>query len=125
MSKEHNKISATERDKIAQLVSQKVGVREIARRLGRGPSSISDELTRNSHKEAGYVAIHTQQLTDERRTAAGRRRETGNRLHVWICYDAKSEKMLYKTIGYGPINYCFVQDYNHLTPRSNFRKRGL
>ncbi len=73
MSKKHNKISSAERDKIAQLVSQKVGVREIARRLARSPSSISDELTRNSHKEAGYIAIHAQQLTNERRMSAGKR----------------------------------------------------
>ena len=56
-----------ERDKIAQWVSQKVGIREIARRLCRSPGAISEELQRNSHKEAGYVAIHAQRLTDERR----------------------------------------------------------
>lgn len=32
------------------------------------------------------------------------RRETGKQLHVWLCYDAESEKVLYKTISYGPIN---------------------
>lgn len=67
MSKKHKKISAAERDRIAQWASQKVGVREIAGRLGRSPSSISDELARNGHKEAGYVAIHAQRLTDERK----------------------------------------------------------
>lgn len=67
MSKKHNKISSVERDKIAQWRSQKVGVREIARRLGRSPGSISDELARNGHKEAGYIAIHAQRLADERK----------------------------------------------------------
>lgn len=78
MSKKHHKISSAERDNIAQWVSQKVGVREIARRLGRSPSSISDELTRNSHKEAGYVAIRAQQLTDERKGKAHERHPLKN-----------------------------------------------
>ena len=74
MSKKgHKKITADERDKIAQWVSQKVGVREMARRLGRSHSSICGELERNSHKEAVYVAIHAQQLTDERKREAHRR----------------------------------------------------
>jgi len=73
MSKKHHKISSEERDKIAQWVSQKVGVREIARRFGRSPSSVSEELLRNSNKEAGYVAIHAQQLTSERVRAARKR----------------------------------------------------
>ena len=79
MSKKgHKKITSEERDKIAQWVSQKVGVREIARRLGRSPGSISKELGRNSHKEAGYVAIHAQQLTDERKLEARRRKPLKN-----------------------------------------------
>lgn len=69
-TKGHNKIKSEERDKIAQWIDQKVGVREIARRLQRSPSSISEELKRNSHKEAGYIAIHAQQLTDKRKIKA-------------------------------------------------------
>lgn len=79
MSKKgHKKIGSAERDRIAQWVSQKVGVREVARRLGRSHSSICDELERNSHKEAGYVAIHAQQLTDERKRKARKREPLKN-----------------------------------------------
>jgi transposase, IS30 family len=78
MSKKHNKITADERDIIAQWRSQKVGVREIARRLNRSPSSISDELRRNDHEEADYVAIHAQRLTDERRHKARKPRSLDN-----------------------------------------------
>ncbi len=65
-NKGHSKIKAWERDKISQWINQKVGLREIARRLNRSPSSISEEIKRNSHKEAGYVPIRAQVLTDQR-----------------------------------------------------------
>lgn len=45
----------------------------MARRLGRQPSTISRELQRNGHTVSGYVAIHAQQLADDRKAAAGRR----------------------------------------------------
>ena len=77
-NKNHKKITSQERDKIAQWISQKVGVREIARRLKRSPSSISEELKRNTHKEAGYVAIHAQQLTDKRKVEARKRQPLKN-----------------------------------------------
>lgn len=77
-TKGHKKITSQERDKIAQWISQKVGVREIARRLQRSPSSISEELERNWHKEVGYVAIHAQQLTDERKIRARQRHPLKN-----------------------------------------------
>lgn len=67
------KISPAERDKIAQWVSQKVGVREIGRRLGRSHGSICAELARNAHKEAGYVAIYAQALTGDKRRREARR----------------------------------------------------
>lgn len=89
MSKKHNKISPAERDKIAQWVSQKVGVREIARRLDRSPGSISDELSRNGHKEAGYIAIYANQLAKERKSEAGKRHplktaEVFAYVHDWL-----------------------------------------
>lgn len=77
-TKGHKKITSRERDKIAQWVSQKVGVREIARRLQRSPSSVSEELKRNGHKKAGYVAIHAQQLTDARKVKARKRHPLKN-----------------------------------------------
>src|ERR1700735_955358 len=41
-------LSFTEREEIAVLLARGCGVREIARRLGRAPSTISRELTRNA-----------------------------------------------------------------------------
>ena len=46
-------LSFTEREEIAILRAQDVGVREIARRLGRDPATISRELRRNSATRAG------------------------------------------------------------------------
>lgn len=77
-NKNHKKITPQERDTVAQWISQKVGVREIARRLQRSPGSISEELKRNTYKETGYVAIHAQQLTDERKTKAHKRHPLKN-----------------------------------------------
>jgi IS30 family transposase len=42
-----------EREEIALLHAQKLGVREIARRLGRDPSTISRELRRNAGTRSG------------------------------------------------------------------------
>jgi len=70
MSKNHTKITPSERDKIAKWMHQKVTIREIGRRLERSPGSICDELKRNNHKEAGYVAIHAQSLADKRKKEA-------------------------------------------------------
>jgi transposase, IS30 family len=45
--KKHHKITAPERDQIAWWLACGVPIREMARRLGRSPSSISEELKRN------------------------------------------------------------------------------
>jgi IS30 family transposase len=48
-------LSFEEREEIAILNSQGVGVREIARRLGRSPSTISRELSRNAATRGGKL----------------------------------------------------------------------
>lgn len=48
-------LSFVEREEIAMLNVQGHGVREIARRLGRSPSTISRELRRNAATRGGYV----------------------------------------------------------------------
>jgi IS30 family transposase len=48
-------LSLAEREEIALLRAQNHGVREIARRLGRHPSTISRELGRNAATRSGYV----------------------------------------------------------------------
>jgi transposase-like protein len=48
-------LSFAEREQIALLRAQDHGVREIARRLGRPPSTISRELRRNAATRGGYM----------------------------------------------------------------------
>ncbi len=64
-TKHHKKISGEERDSIALWIGEGRSVREIARRLGRSASSISDEIKRNSY-QGNYSAIHAQVVTEER-----------------------------------------------------------
>ena len=48
-------LSFSEREEIALLHAQQTGVREIARRLGRAPSTISRELRRNAATRGGKL----------------------------------------------------------------------
>ena len=49
-------LSFAEREEIALLRAQKCGVREIARRVGRSPSTISRELRRNAGTRGGSLS---------------------------------------------------------------------
>lgn len=71
-TKHHTKLTARERDLIAVWKGAGVSVREIGRRLGRSHSTIIDETVRNRWGEH-YVAIHAQQLTDQRKRDARKR----------------------------------------------------
>ena len=62
-------LSFSEREEIALLRAQEVGVREIARRVGRSPSTISRELRRNAGTRSGsltYRASTAQWHADRR-----------------------------------------------------------
>jgi IS30 family transposase len=62
-------LSFAEREEIAVLRAQKLGVREIARRVGRSPSTISRELRRNAGTRSGsltYRASTAQWHSDRR-----------------------------------------------------------
>src|SRR5215216_7456392 len=48
-------LSFSEREEIAILRAQRCGVREIARRIGRDPSTVSRELRRNAATRSGTV----------------------------------------------------------------------
>lgn len=76
--KNHSKLNSQERDRIAIWYSQGVSIREIGRRLFRNSSTISREIQRNNHREAGYVAIHAQALTEERKEKARKRHPLKN-----------------------------------------------
>ena len=70
-------LSFAEREEIALLRAQKLGVREIARRIGRSPSTISRELRRNAGTRSGsltYRASTAQWHADRR----GRRPKPGH-----------------------------------------------
>lgn len=68
----HNKLKEAERDKIAVMRAQGKGVREIARALGRSPSTVSEELKRNGDQGV-YVAIQAQYDYECRKSKAGKR----------------------------------------------------
>jgi len=64
-------LSFAEREEIAVLRAQRLGVREIARRLGRAPSTISRELRRNASTRSNELAYGatTAQWHAERRAS--------------------------------------------------------
>jgi len=72
MGNHHTKLTAQERDMIAIWIGGGIKLREIARRLTRSVSTISDEVKRNNY-QGNYVAIHAQSVTDERKINARRR----------------------------------------------------
>lgn len=72
------KLTEEERDAIAMLKSQRVSIREIGRRLNREHSTILREIKRNRFGEY-YVAIHAQNLSEKRKSAAGKRTPLRNR----------------------------------------------
>jgi IS30 family transposase len=62
----HNKITALERDQIAWWLACGITTREMARRLGRSPSSISEELKRNQ-VDGVYGSIKAHQAAEARK----------------------------------------------------------
>ncbi len=71
-TKHHTKLTDRERDLIAVWLGAGVKIREIARRLTRSPSTVSDEISRNNF-QGHYIAIHAQAVTKERKSKAGKR----------------------------------------------------
>jgi transposase, IS30 family len=67
-----SRLSVLEREEIACLRAAKLGVRAIARELGRDPGTISRELTRNRSCDGRYRASVAQQKADDRAREAGR-----------------------------------------------------
>lgn len=65
------KIKAEERDRIALLLASKTSLRNIAKKLGRSVSSISEEVKRNSIK-GEYASIAAQRLSEQRNLACRR-----------------------------------------------------
>ncbi|MGQ9677152.1 MAG: transposase, partial [Chloroflexota bacterium] len=74
----HRKLSPDERDKIAVMRSRGESIRRIAAVLGRSPSTISEELSRNSLTNGEYVAIHAQARANERKLKGRKRHPLKN-----------------------------------------------
>jgi IS30 family transposase len=75
------KLGKKERGVIAQMIAQGKKVREIARTLGRSPSTISDEVKRNSvwdGEKVVYEAIEAQEQYSTRKIKAGKRNALKN-----------------------------------------------
>jgi IS30 family transposase len=64
--KKHHKITTPERDQIAWWLACGVTIREMARRLGRSPSSIAAELKRNQ-VDGVYGSIKAHQAAEARK----------------------------------------------------------
>jgi IS30 family transposase len=62
----HHKITALEPDQIAWWLASGIPIREMARRLGRSPSSISEELRRNK-VDGLYGSIKAHQAAEARK----------------------------------------------------------
>ena len=72
-------LSFAEREEIAILHAQKLGVREIGRRIGRSPSTISRELRRNASTRSNELTYRatTAQWHAERRASRPKGRQAG------------------------------------------------
>ena len=64
-------LTLDERERLAALKAEGLGLRAIARQLGRAASTISRELRRNALPKGGYLPAHAEGCYLERRTAAG------------------------------------------------------
>lgn len=96
MPETHKKIAAVERDLIALLKSRGTSNKEIARRLGRHPTSIGLEINRNQFRGKYYVAIHAQAKTDQRKLLARKDNDTGL---YWYEYLRRKQKKRKKQTG--------------------------
>jgi len=71
MNNPYTHLTIFEREKIYLWFSQKISLREIARRLNRSASTISRELRRNQ-KSGAYSPIIAQTKYEKRKTNCGR-----------------------------------------------------
>ena len=86
-------LSIRERERIMVLHAQKVGIRDIARDLGRSASTVSRELERNSTRTGGYTASVAQHLADGR-AARGKATKLGSNPRLRDAVQAKLEARL-------------------------------
>lgn len=85
-------LSLFERERIQTLTAQDVGVREIARRLGRSPSTISRELRRAGQPETGATGYDVGSAHQHAVQLARRQRRSKLAADVWL-HDFVQDKL--------------------------------
>lgn len=84
------KLTPEERDTIAVLLAARTSLREIAKKLGRSVSSISEEVRRNSNNGT-YTAITAQTLSDQRNTASRKTNPLkSKKVYAYVCEKLRS-----------------------------------
>lgn len=78
MKQHHSKLTTQDRDNLARWQAQGIPMREMARRLGRSVSTISDEFKKGGKVGGEYVAIRAQHLSEQRRARSYQRRPLKN-----------------------------------------------
>ncbi|MST89610.1 helix-turn-helix domain-containing protein [Sharpea azabuensis] len=87
----YSHLNLNERTIISLLASSDVSIREIAKQLGRSPSTISRELKRNqtNERDSRYISSKAQEIYQNRKHHCGRK--------FFPCFDNSSYK---KTANY-------------------------
>lgn len=78
MANKTNELTETERDKLAVNRAKGLGVRACARELGRGVSTVSEELKRGSLPTGEYIAIYAQRRSELRKANRQEREQLKN-----------------------------------------------
>lgn len=78
MGNKTSELTETERDNLALVRGRGWGIRACARELGRGISTVSEELKRGSLPSGEYVAIHAQRLSQLRKANRQEREQLKN-----------------------------------------------
>lgn len=86
------KINLAEREQISILKSKGYGVREVARRLGRSPGTISEEIKRNGLIGEEYSAVNAQWSAETRKKEKYRKRQL---LKNRMIYEYTLDKLRY------------------------------
>ncbi len=91
MANKTTELKETERDKLALERGRGLGIRACARELGRGVSTVSEELKRGSLPTGEYVAIHAQRLSVLRKANRQEREQLKNPWLYAYVYDKLRE----------------------------------
>lgn len=135
----YHHFTLTEREKLQDLLREKIGIRRIATILGKSPSTISREVSRNRNKDGSYHPWRATVLYIVRRRSSKRtyRFDTDKILRECVCNgldqywspeiitarwksDHPEEKLSHSSI-YAAIKAGRLENYS---PKTHFRRRG-